>query len=301
MRTYRIPLHKTVINLLLFTYRKYDQMKIIHQVHPEDFRRYDTKKIREQFLLEELVQPGKIQCVYTHYDRMVIGAAYPTTSSLKLETYDPLKADYFLARREMGIINIGGDGSITVDGEKFQLNKLDCLYIGKGKQNVNFSNEDGGRPAKFIFFSCPAHMEYPTQLMKPADATPAEVGSLENNNHRTINKYIHADGLKSCQLVLGVTSFKAGSIWNTMPPHTHDRRMEAYFYFDLAEGQRIIHFMGEPQETRHLFLNNEQAIVSPGWSIHSGVATGNYSFIWAMAGENMVFTDMDAVNIQSLQ
>ena len=276
-------------------------MKIIHQVHPEDFVHYTTEKIREKFLLDGLVSPGRIECVYTHYDRMIVGAAAPNGTPLTLGTYDQLKSEHFLDRREIGIVNIGGRGTITVDGEAFELEKLDCLYIGKGKKNVVFAGGDAEAPAKFIFFSCPAHQEYPVQLMRPAGASPAELGSLDNNNHRTINKYIHADGLKSCQLVLGVTTFKQGSIWNTMPPHTHDRRMEAYFYFDLAEGQRIIHFMGEPHETRHLFLNNEQAIVSPSWSIHSGVATANYSFIWAMAGENMAFTDMDAVSVQQLR
>lgn len=276
-------------------------MKIIHQVHPEDFRQYDTQQIRNRFLLEGLVQPGKIECTYTHYDRMIIGGAYPATTTLQLGTYEQLKSDFFLARREMGIINIGGQGSVTTDDQSYDLDKLDCLYIGKGIKKISFSDKGGGQPAKFIFFSCPAHKEYGIQLMKAGDATPAEMGSLVNNNHRTINKYVHADGLQSCQLVMGVTSFKEGSIWNTMPPHTHDRRMEAYFYFDLAEGQRVIHFMGEPQETRHLFLNNEEGILSPSWSIHSGVATGNYSFIWAMAGENMAFTDMDAVPLQTLQ
>jgi 4-deoxy-L-threo-5-hexosulose-uronate ketol-isomerase len=276
-------------------------MKIIHAVHPQDFASYKTREIREKFLLQQLVQMGTIQCAYTHYDRMVIGAATPTGSTLQLPTYDQLKSEYFLSRREIGIVSIAGKGSISVDGEAFGMEKLDCLYIGKGKQNVQFSSANASDPAKFIFFSAPAHQEYPVQLMRSSEATPAEMGSLDNNNHRTINKYIHLDGLKSCQLVLGVTTFKKGSIWNTMPPHTHDRRMEAYFYFDLAEGQRVIHFMGEPQETRHMFLNNEEAILSPSWSIHSGVATGNYSFIWAMAGENMVFTDMDAVNIKDLQ
>jgi 4-deoxy-L-threo-5-hexosulose-uronate ketol-isomerase len=273
-------------------------MKILHAVHPEDFSHYDTQQVREKFLLEELVVPGSIESVYTHYDRMIVGAAFPDAKSLVLETYDQLKTPHFLDRREIGIVNIGGKGWIEADGEKFTLDKLDCLYIGMGKKDVSFSGEAG---AKFIFFSCPAHQAYPTQLMRSADATPAELGSLENNNHRVINKYIHADGLKSCQLVLGVTQFKKGSIWNTMPPHLHDRRMEAYFYFDLAEGQRVVHFMGEPHETRHIFLQNEQAIISPPWSIHSGVATANYSFIWAMAGENMVFTDMDPVPLQSLQ
>ncbi len=276
-------------------------MKVIHSVHPEDFSNYDTKKIRENFLLENLVQPDKIECVYTHYDRMIIGAASPVDQSLQLGTYGQLKADHFLSRREIGIINIAGNGYVTVEGEKFELEKQDCLYIGKGKEKIIFSSVNKSSPAKFIFFSCPAHQEFPTRLMKPLEALPAEMGSLDNNNHRVINKYIHNDGIQSCQLVLGVTNFKKGSIWNTMPPHLHDRRMESYFYFDLAEGQRIIHFMGEPNETRHIFLNNDQAILSPPWSIHSGVATANYSFIWAMAGENKVFTDMDPVPVQSLK
>ena len=276
-------------------------MKVIHSVHPEDFSNYDTQKIRENFLLDNLVQPDKIECVYTHYDRMIIGAANPVDQALQLGTYEQLKADHFLSRREIGIINIAGNGYVTVDGEKFELEKQDCLYIGKGKEKIIFSSVNKSSPAKFIFFSCPAHQEFPTRLMKPAEALPAEMGSLDNNNHRVINKYIHNDGIQSCQLVLGVTNFKKGSIWNTMPPHLHDRRMESYFYFDLAEGQRIIHFMGEPNETRHIFLNNDQAILSPPWSIHSGVATANYSFIWAMAGENKVFTDMDPVPVQSLK
>jgi 4-deoxy-L-threo-5-hexosulose-uronate ketol-isomerase len=276
-------------------------MKIYHQVHPEDFTRYNTAAIREKFLVENLLSPDDIECVYTHYDRIVVGAAFPVTKILKLDTYDELKSEYFLSRRELGIINIAGNGSITVDGEKFDLQKMDCLYIGLGKQNISFSSNDANSPAKFILYSCPAHQAYPTRLMHPEEAMPAEVGSLDNNNHRVINKYIHNDGIKSCQLVLGVTSFKKGSIWNTMAPHLHDRRMESYFYFDLPEDQRIIHFMGDPNETRHIFLNNEQAILSPSWSIHSGVATANYSFIWAMAGENMVFTDMDAVPLKSLK
>ncbi|HEU4470370.1 MAG TPA: 5-dehydro-4-deoxy-D-glucuronate isomerase [Flavisolibacter sp.] len=276
-------------------------MKILHQVHPEDFRSYTTQRIREKFLLENLVVPGKVEAAYTHYDRMVVGAAMPVEGTLPLPAYEQLKAEFFLSRREIGIISIGGKGSVKAGGETHKMEKLDCLYIGKGVKDVSFSSDNPSDPAKFIFFSCPAHKEYPVQLMKPSQASPAELGSLDNNNHRVINKYIHADGLQSCQLVLGVTSFKQGSIWNTMPPHLHDRRMEAYFYFDLAQGQRIVHFMGEPHETRHLFLNNEQAVISPSWSIHSGVATGNYSFIWAMAGENMAFTDMDAVNIQELQ
>ena len=229
-------------------------MKVIHQVHPEDFQKYTTKQIRNKFLLENLVQPDKIECAYTHYDRMIVGAANPVDQSLQLETYEELRADHFLSRREIGIINIAGNGYITVEDEKLELEKQDCLYIGKGKQKVIFSSANKANPAKFIFFSCPAHQEFPTRLMKPNEALPAEMGSLDNNNHRVINKYIHNDGIQSCQLVLGITNFKKGSIWNTMPPHLHDRRMESYFYFDLAEGQRIIHFMGEPNETRHIFF-----------------------------------------------
>lgn len=276
-------------------------MKIIHQVHPEDFAKYSTQQIRDKFLLNNLLFADNIECAYTHYDRMIVGAAFPVTSTLTLGNYDQLKSAYFLERREIGIVNIAGNGAVTVDGEKYDLGKKDCLYIGKGKQQVSFSSNDSNDPAKFIFFSCPAHAEHPTHLMKPEDALPAELGSLDNNNHRVINKYIHMDGIKSCQLVMGITSFKKGSIWNTMPPHLHDRRMESYFYFDLPQDQRIIHFMGEPNETRHIFLNNEEAILSPSWSIHSGVATASYSFIWAMAGENMAFTDMDAVPLSTLQ
>jgi 4-deoxy-L-threo-5-hexosulose-uronate ketol-isomerase len=276
-------------------------MKIIHQVHPEDFVKYTTQQIRNKFLLENLVQNDKIECVYTHYDRMIVGAAHPVNQSLQLQTYEQLKSEHFLSRREIGIVSIGGNGSVNVDEEKYDLEKQDCLYIGKGKQKIIFSSTDKNNPGKFIFFSCPAHAEQPTRFMKPTEALPAEMGSLDNNNERVINKYIHPGGIKSCQLVLGVTNFKKGSIWNTMPPHLHDRRMESYFYFDLPEGQRAIHFMGEPHETRHIFLNNEQAILSPAWSIHSGCATASYSFIWAMAGENMAFTDMDPVPIQTLQ
>jgi 4-deoxy-L-threo-5-hexosulose-uronate ketol-isomerase len=275
-------------------------MKIIHQVHPEDFAKYNTQQVRDKFLLENLVKADKIEAVYTHYDRMIIGAANPVDQLLELEPYEELRAENFLDRREIGIVNTGGNGTITVDGERFNLEKLDCLYIGKGKKKVSFSSEQEASSAKFIFFSCPAHQEFPTRLMKPAEALPAEMGSLDNNNHRIINKYIHLDGIRSCQLVLGVTNFKKGSIWNTMPPHLHDRRMETYFYFDLPEDQRVIHFMGEPQETRHIFLDNEQAILSPPWSIHTGCATASYSFIWAMAGENLVFTDMDPVPLQTL-
>jgi 4-deoxy-L-threo-5-hexosulose-uronate ketol-isomerase len=275
-------------------------MKIIHPVHPTDFATYNTKQIKERFLLDNLVQANTAQYTYTHYDRMIIGAAFPNGKSILLHCHEGLKANYFLERREIGIINISNEGNISVDGEVFGLQHLDCLYIGKGKKEIifNSSHTDG---SKFIFFSCPAHQSHPLQHLTAQNATPAEMGSSANANHRVINKYIHLDGLQSCQLMLGVTSFKEGSIWNTMPPHLHDRRMETYFYFDVPNNQRVIHFMGQANETRHIFMQNEQAVVSPSWSIHSGVGTASYSFIWAMAGENISFTDMDAVPIDTLQ
>lgn len=276
-------------------------MKEIHPVHPQDFKLYNTDQIRERFLVSNLVQANKIEFAYTHYDRMIVGAAMPVNATLELGTYEALKSDFFLSRREMGVVNIGDKGIVLVDGVDFVMENRDCLYIGKGDKKIVFSSIDESKPAKFILFSCPAHTEYPTQLMKPNEATPTELGSIETANHRVINKYIHTDGLKSCQLVLGVTNFKPGSLWNTMPSHLHHRRMETYFYFNLPENQRVLHLMGEPNETRHLFINNEEAIISPSWSIHSGVGTATYSFIWAMAGENMSFTDMDFIDIKDLK
>lgn len=276
-------------------------MKIIHQVHPEDFKHYTTQQIRDKFLLDGLVQPDVVKFVYTHYDRMMLGVASPINQKVKLLTFDALKSENFLDRREIGVLNIAGNGSIQVDGETFKLEKLDVLYIGKGIKEVIFNSDDSQNPAKFVILSSPAHVNHPTRLMKPSEATPAELGSAATANHRTINKYIHADGIKSCQLVMGVTHFKPGSLWNTMPAHLHDRRSEIYFYFNLPDTQRIIHFMGDPTETRHIFLNNEEGIVSPTWSIHSGTATASYSFIWAMAGENLDFTDMDFIELKALK
>lgn len=276
-------------------------MRVIHPTHPQDFKQYTTAQIRERYLLDKLVQANKIECVYTHYDRMIIGAAHPINETLTLGSYNELKADYFLARREMGIVNIAATGTVTVDGVATTVEYLDCLYIGKGSRDISFASADASNPAKFIFFSCPAHTEYPVQLMKPAQASPTEMGNSETANHRVINKYIHPEGIKSCQLMLGVTNFKPGSLWNTMPSHLHHRRMESYFYFNIPQNQRVLHLMGEPDETRHIFINNEEAIVSPSWSIHSGVGTASYSFIWAMAGENMSFTDMDFIEMNDLK
>jgi 4-deoxy-L-threo-5-hexosulose-uronate ketol-isomerase len=277
------------------------QLKILHSVHPTDFKTYDTALIRERFLIDNIVQKDIINCVYTHYDRMIIGAANPVNEQLVLENYPNLRADYFLERREIGIINVAGDGVITADGQTYNLNKFDCLYIGKGTKEVTFSSKNNENPAVFYLLSAPAHAIYPTTLMSMDKAAKVDAGSAATANLRTINKYIHADGIKSCQLVMGLTTLQPGSVWNTMPAHTHDRRMEAYFYFDLPVGQKIMHYMGEGNETRHITMNNYEAVVSPPWSIHSGSGTTNYNFIWGMAGENLDYTDMDAIAIGDLR
>ncbi|MEN0055873.1 MAG: 5-dehydro-4-deoxy-D-glucuronate isomerase [Mucilaginibacter sp.] len=276
-------------------------MKVIHSVHPEDFKNYQTAQIRERFLIDHLVQTDKLNCTYTHYDRMIVGAAHPVAQTLTLENYPNLRADFFLERREIGIINVAGDGIVTADGKSFEVNKLDCLYIGKGTKNVTFASKNSAEPAVFYLLSAPAHAEYPTTLMTNNDAAKVHTGASETANKRTINKYIHLEGIKSCQLVMGLTILHEGSVWNTMPSHVHDRRMEAYFYFDVPAGQRIFHYMGEGQETRHILMDNYEAVVSPPWSIHSGSGTASYSFIWGMAGENLDYTDMDAIAIPDIR
>jgi 4-deoxy-L-threo-5-hexosulose-uronate ketol-isomerase len=276
-------------------------LKVLHSVHPGDFKSYDTALIRERFLLDSLVNGDEVNCVYTHYDRMIIGAAQPVTKPLELESYPELRASYFLERREIGIINVGGNGTILVDGHKFTLKKLDCLYIGKGVKQVHFSSDNTGTPAVFYLLSAPAHVSYPTTLMTHAESAKVKAGDALTANLRTINKYIHLDGIKSCQLVMGLTILSPGSIWNTMPAHVHGRRMEAYFYFDLDKQHRVVHYMGEGNETRHIWMKNYDAVVSPPWSIHAGSGTSSYNFIWGMAGENLDYTDMDALTIADLQ
>lgn len=276
-------------------------MKTIHAVHPDDFKTYQTAKIRERFLIDKQVQPDQLNCTYTLYDRMVVGLANPVNKQLELPNYPNLRADYFLERREIGIINVAGDGIVTADGQSFELKKLDCLYIGKGTKSVTFASKDANSPAVFYMLSCPAHATYPTTLLTNDDAVKVTLGSSATANYRTINKYIHLEGVKSCQLVMGLTILHNGSVWNTMPPHVHDRRMEAYFYFDVPEGQKIFHYMGEGDETRHITMDNYDAVVSPPWSIHAGSGTSSYSFIWGMAGENLDYTDMDAIAIKDLK
>jgi 4-deoxy-L-threo-5-hexosulose-uronate ketol-isomerase len=285
----------------LFDKTKTAVLKVLHSVHPGDFKSYDTQKIRENFLMENLVEPGKVQLVYTHYDRMIVGVANPADEKITLPNYPNLRADYFLERREMGIINVGGNGEVIADGKTYPVNKLDCLYLGKGVKEVLFASSNAAQPAVFYILSAPAHAVHATTLLSNAEAVKVTLGSPATANLRTINKYIHHEGIKSCQLVMGLTILHEGSVWNTMPAHVHDRRMEAYFYFDVPAGQKVFHYMGEAHETRHIITDNHNAVVSPPWSIHSGSGTASYSFIWGMAGENLDYTDMDALAITDLR
>ena len=276
-------------------------MQIRFHNSPAEVSRMNAEELRSNFLIQNIMKNDEINFVYTHYDRVMIGGVVPVNKTISLTTYDALKANYFLERRELGVINVGGDGEIKVDGKVYDVNKLDCLYIGKGKQKVSFKSKKKDTPAKFYLLSSPAHHAYAVKLMKKEKALPTEMGAVVTANQRTIYKYIHADGIKSCQLVMGLTILKEGSVWNTMPTHVHDRRMEAYFYFDVPVNQKIIHLMGQPTETKHLVVSNDEAIISPPWSIHSGCGTSNYGFIWGMAGENFIYTDMDVVNINDLR
>ena len=260
-----------------------------------------TEELRSNFLVESLMQADSLNLVYTHYDRMIIGGIVPVTKTINLPTYEALKAKYFLERRELGIINVGGDGEIKVNGKTYDVNRLDCLYVGKGTEKVSFKSKKKENPAKFYLLSAPAHHPYATRLLKKEKAMPTEMGAVATANQRTIYKYIHAAGIKSCQLVMGLTILKEGSVWNTMPTHVHDRRMEAYFYFDVPNNQKVIHLMGEPAQTKHLVVSNDEAIISPPWSIHSGCGTSNYGFIWGMGGENSDYADMDMVDINKLK
>ncbi|GAB3551285.1 5-dehydro-4-deoxy-D-glucuronate isomerase [Spirosoma fluminis] len=276
-------------------------MEVRYAVGPDALRQFTTAELRQHFLIESLFQPDSIQLCYSHFDRVIIGGVQPAKESVNLPTYPELRSDYFLERRELGVINVGGAGTIEVDGQHFELNRLDCLYVGRGRQDVTFSSQSGDSPAQFYLLSAPAHKEYLTQKAAQADVFSAPMGAAETANERVIYRYIHRDGLQSCQLVMGLTMLKAGSVWNTMPAHVHDRRMEAYFYFDLDPAQRLVHLMGQPTETRHVFVANQQAVISPPWSIHSGCGTANYSFIWGMAGENLDYADMDMTAIADLR
>lgn len=280
-------------------------MKINYEVryasHPEDAKAYDTTRLRKEFLISDLMVADEINMVYTMFDRLIVGGAVPVNEKLELSAIDPLRAPFFLWRRELGIINVGGAGMVEVDGKTFELDYKEALYLGKGDRNVFFSSKDSNQPARFYFNSAPAHAVYPDRKVTKADAVVVEMGSLEESNHRVINKLIVNQVLPTCQLQMGMTELKPGSVWNTMPPHTHNRRMEAYFYFEVPKNQAVCHFMGEIDETRHIWMQNEEAVISPVWSIHSASATSNYTFIWGMAGENIDYGDMDTCTPNDLR
>lgn len=269
--------------------------------HPEDFKHYDTARIRKEFLIENLMENNVINLVYSHYDRFIVGGVIPVSQKVPLETVNVLKAPYFLARRELGIINVGGKGTVTVEGTKYEIDFKEALYIGSGNKEVVFESADKNTPAHFYLNSAPAHTSYPIKKVSLADAEIAEMGSLEASNARRINKLMVNSVVQTCQLQMGMTELKPGSVWNTMPAHTHSRRIEAYFYFNVPEGQAICHYMGQPQETRHIWMKNEEAVISPNWSIHSAAGTSNYIFIWGMAGENLDYGDMDICNPTDLK
>lgn len=280
-------------------------MKTNYQVryaaHPEDAKSYDTKRLRRDFLIEQVFTEDEVNMVYSMYDRMVVGGAMPVGEALKLESIDPLKAPYFLTRREIGIFNVGGAGTVRVGDDTFHLDFKEALYLGSGEREVFFESDDKANPAKFYFNSTTAHRNYPDRKVTKADAIVAKMGSLEGSNDRNINKMLVSQVLPTCQLQMGMTELMTGSVWNTMPAHVHSRRMEAYFYFELPENDAICHFMGEPDETRHIWMQNNQAVLSPEWSIHSAAATHNYTFIWGMGGENLDYGDQDFSAITDLK
>ena len=266
------------------------------------YQTMDTKSLRESFLLENLFEKNTINLTYTDVDRAIIGAAVPGSASLKLEaTKKEMAAEYFAERREIGVINVGAAGVVTVDDKEYKLDNKDGLYIGRGSREISFASADAKNPAKFYIQSYPAHTDFPTKLIKKADANPVHLGSMEEANKRTIYQYIHENGVKSCQLVMGFTQLEPGSIWNTMSAHTHQRRTEIYMYFDMGENDLVFHFMGKPDATRHLVIRNGQVALSPSWSLHAGAGTKNYSFIWGMGGENQEFTDMDGIPMPELK
>ena len=269
--------------------------------HPNDVKKYDTSQLRKEFLVDKLFDADGVTMVYTHNDRLIIGGAWPVEEALQLETVALIRSEYFCERREMGIVCIENEGLVSVDGREFVMAYKDAVYVGKGSKDVIFKSKDTSRPARFYFASSPAHKAYPTAAVTQAMRRTRELGVKALSNERTLNQLILNEILPCCQLQMGLTEIKEGSVWNTMPPHTHSRRMEAYFYFKIPEQQAVCHFMGQPQETRHVFLGNYQAIISPSWSIHSAAGTGNYTFIWAMCGENLEYDDMDTFTADKLR
>lgn len=269
--------------------------------HPDDVKHYDTDQLRKEFLVETLFETDSVLMTYTHNDRLIIGGAMPVNEALALESVDLVKSAYFCERRELGIICIEGEGIVTVDGIDYELAYKDAVYVGRGSQNIAFKSRNASSPAKFYFASAPAHKEYPTVQITEDMRRTRDLGSRATCNERKLNQIILSEIIPCCQLQMGLTELKEGSVWNTMPPHTHSRRMEAYFYFKVPAEQAVCHFMGQPQETRHIFMKNEQAVISPSWSIHSAAGTSNYTFIWAMCGENLDYDDMDSFTADKLR
>ena len=278
-----------------------DNFNVRYAIGPRETNQMGTEALRDEFLIDQVFRIDQINWTYTHYDRYVVGGVIPKKIVVKLETIDPLKANFFLERREMGIINVGGNGSVTADGINYSLGYKEALYLGRGTKEVSFSSEEITSPAKFYINSTPAHQAYPSRKVGRDEAEIVNLGTSETANARTIRKLIVNSIFPTCQLQMGMTELKSGSVWNTMPAHVHDRRMEVYFYFEVPEDQAVCHFMGAPKETRHIWMANEQAVISPPWSIHSGSGTSNYIFIWGMAGENLDYGDMDSCPIPSLR
>ena len=276
-------------------------MEIRHPVHPDHFTLFDSEEIRDHFLIDDLFVADRPRLVYSFFDRLIVGGICPVNPVSLTIDREIIGAPFLLERRELGLINVGGDGVVNGDGRDWEVPNRDGLYLGMGVQSLVFSSRDSAHPARFYLLSAPAHTACESAIIRAAEIEPVVLGDAATCNRRSINKYIHPGGVRSCQLVMGMTVLEPGSVWNTMPTHTHQRRMEAYFYFDIAADQRVFHLMGEPQETRHLIMKNEQAVISPSWSIHSGVGTGSYSFIWGMAGENQDFDDMDHVPMERLR
>lgn len=285
----------------IIIFKQEEIMELRTACSPKDAKNYDTDRLRSEFLIQDLFKNDEIKYVYSHIDRIIVGGGIPASKKLYIEAGDELRAEYFLQRREMGIFNIGGEGIVTVDGKEYTLRFKDGLYVGRGVKEVTFDSKDYSNPAHFYFNSCPAHTAYPTVLVKPEEAFTKELGALETCNHRILRRYIHPGYVESCQLVMGMTTLCEGSVWNTMPCHTHDRRMEVYLYFELGKDDVVFHLMGEPTETRHIVMRNEEAVISPSWSIHSASATRNYTFIWGMCGENQDFDDMDDVKMSDIR
>ena len=280
-------------------------MDIRYSAHPNDVKRYTTQELREEFLIEDLYQPDQVVAVYSHVDRMVTLGCMPVKETVSIDkgidVWANFGTQYFLERREVGMFNIGGAGTVTVDGTVYELGYKDCLYITMGAKEVLFASKDESKPAKFYMVSAPAHRSYETRLLKLADAAKKPLGDAATSNKRVINQFIHPDVLKTCQLSMGMTVLESGSVWNTMPAHTHERRMEVYMYFEVPEDQVVFHMMGQGQETRHIVMTNEQAVISPSWSIHAGAGTASYTFVWAMGGENQAFDDMDVIPTTQLK